>query len=102
MEVDGHTTPQVCAVTGATYRQLDHWARTGRVHPINGDDPGQGFSRLWAEPEITVIRYTIQLLTFGLDLDHAITYARQLGTAGIVVVRTPNMHLVIVIDEDQS
>ena len=34
---DGFRGPQVCALVGITYRQLDYWARTGLLRPSIAD-----------------------------------------------------------------
>ena len=33
MPEEGFRGPQVCAVVGITYRQLDYWARTNLLRP---------------------------------------------------------------------
>ena len=40
----GYRGPQVCAIVGITYRQLDYWARTGLVVYEVGKAPGSGKS----------------------------------------------------------
>jgi hypothetical protein len=31
VDIPGYSSPQVCEMTGLTYRQLDYWNRTGRA-----------------------------------------------------------------------
>ena len=39
---DGYRGPQVCALVGITYRQLDYWARTGLLRPSLAEAKGSG------------------------------------------------------------
>jgi DNA-binding transcriptional MerR regulator len=51
-----YSTADVCAMTGATYRQVDYWARRGL---IAGQDsgPGYGRCRIWTREQVsTVVR----------------------------------------------
>ena len=41
----GYRGPQVCAIVGITYRQLDYWARTGLLRPSLVDAKGSGSQR---------------------------------------------------------
>lgn len=48
-----YSTHEVAAITGATYRQCDHWARTGRItgQPA-GRGTGSGHRRRWTAAQI--------------------------------------------------
>lgn len=37
-----YTSGQICALTGATYRQLDHWERSGKLGEPRGRGSGNG------------------------------------------------------------
>jgi hypothetical protein len=48
--VDGEgrlSTIELCRRSGATYRQLDYWARLGILRPHGNSCPGTGVSRRW-------------------------------------------------------
>jgi|tagenome__1003787_1003787.scaffolds.fasta_scaffold20982623_9 hypothetical protein len=146
MEVT-HTSIEVCEKTGATYRQLDHWTRSGYIAPVaftkpnrskvertirrivkrerrkgvravetqqkhdiskytyykilETEDPsvdtpdrapatpGSGYTRVWAEPEVTVIGRMVRLVRSGLSPESAASVARADGehelTPGVFV-----------------
>ncbi|MFZ2272130.1 MerR family transcriptional regulator, partial [Corynebacterium variabile] len=43
----GYRGPQVCQITGITYRQLDYWTRTNLIHPSVAEATGSGSQRLY-------------------------------------------------------
>ena len=55
MNDDGtYSTVEVCRITGATYRQLDWWCRTGRIPgQPSGAATGSGRRRRWTDDQIT-------------------------------------------------
>lgn len=46
-----YTTPEVCEMTGATYRQVDHWARKGWI-PGQPAEVGSGMRRRWTPAQV--------------------------------------------------
>ena len=56
-----YSTMEVARLTGASYRQLDYWARTGR---IPGQDPGSvtgsGHQRRWTEEQVSRARALLE------------------------------------------
>jgi hypothetical protein len=44
----------VMAITGATYKQLDHWTRTGLLRPVNAL-PGSGMQREWRPIDVRAV-----------------------------------------------
>lgn len=52
-EAETYSTVQVCRLTGATYRQLDYWCRTGKIpgQPV-GSAIGSGNRRRWTPEQI--------------------------------------------------
>lgn len=54
----------VCALTGATYRQLDVWTRKGYVVPAQ-PATGSGSQRRWSGDELDRVR---QLVTRSAEL----------------------------------
>jgi DNA-binding transcriptional MerR regulator len=53
-----YTSPEVCALTGISYRQLDHWVRLGHVPGMTKDDvaPGSGFRRRFSQEQMDALR----------------------------------------------
>ena len=41
MAEEGYRGPQVCSIVGITYRQLDYWARTDLLLPVDHGGPGE-------------------------------------------------------------
>lgn len=93
------TTMDVVKQTGATYRQLDYWARSGYVAPAQAQTqhaeprpvaekvtPGSGHTRLWDDAEVAVIFVMVSLTGWGLAPAAAALAARSLVTDGIVYV----------------
>ncbi len=54
-------TKQVCKVTGATTRQLDHWDSKGLVKPSIQSASGRGSRRLYSYPDLVAIQTVKQL-----------------------------------------
>ncbi|HET9092928.1 MAG TPA: MerR family transcriptional regulator, partial [Acidimicrobiales bacterium] len=48
----GYRGPQVCKIVGITYRQLDHWDRTGLVSPSLAAARGSGTQRLYSYRDV--------------------------------------------------
>jgi DNA-binding transcriptional MerR regulator len=85
--------PQVCAIVGITYRQLDYWARTDLVRPSLADARGSGTQRRYSYRDLVRLKVVKNLLDAGVKLQvarKAIEYLREdLGedwaTASIVL-----------------
>lgn len=58
------TTPEVCAATGATYRQADYWCRVG-VTPTQVAARGSGSKRLYTPAQMLAVRLTVVLAALG-------------------------------------
>lgn len=59
MEPTSHQTfssAEVVRMTGATYRQLDYWCRTGLIPGQAGVVPGSGGRRLWTMTDVARAR----------------------------------------------
>ena len=71
---------------GITYRQLDHWTRTGLVTAANGETH-QGLPRTYDEAEARVVCWMARLVDTGIAPRTAARVARDLdasgGTAGL-------------------
>jgi hypothetical protein len=83
---EGLTGPQVCVLAGITYRQLDHWTRTGTLHAIGEDTPGTGSRRGYSEAEARIAGYIKKLLDAGFMVRAAAETARQLVETGWPVI----------------
>jgi len=69
--VEGFRGPQVCALVGITYRQLDYWARTGLLRPSITDARGSGTQRRYSYGDVIELKVIKQLLDAGLKLQQA-------------------------------
>lgn len=63
--------PQVCRITGVTYRQLDYWARTGLVTPSITQARGSGSKRAYAYSDLLEVKVIKSLLGAGVSLARA-------------------------------
>jgi len=72
-----YTSKEVEELTGASYRQLDHWVRRNWVRPIyNGR--GKGHDREWPRDELFVARFMVRLTQVGIAASQAAKVARAL------------------------
>ena len=67
----GFRGPQVCALVGITYRQLDYWARTGLLRPSITDATGSGSQRRYSYGDVLELKVIKRLLDAGLKLQQA-------------------------------
>ncbi|MGB7052120.1 MAG: MerR family transcriptional regulator [Acidimicrobiales bacterium] len=68
---EGFRGPQVCALVGITYRQLDYWARTGLLRPSITDATGSGSQRRYSYGDVLELKVIKRLLDAGLKLQQA-------------------------------
>jgi DNA-binding transcriptional MerR regulator len=68
-----YTTPQVAEITGATIRQLDHWARMEWIDL--GPAPGTGKSRSWNRRSMLTATMIVKLLTAGFTVERSVKIA---------------------------
>ena len=71
MTSEGFRGPQVCAIVGITYRQLDYWARTDLLRPSLADAKGSGTQRLYSYQDLLELKMIKQLLDAGVKLQQA-------------------------------
>lgn len=71
------TINEVSKRTGATFRQIDHWIRSGLIAPSLGAACGSGSSRKFSERDIALVAVGKILANAGLDLK----YLRPIGEA---------------------
>ena len=63
-----------------SYRQLDHWSRSGYLRPVqDGNGPGHG--RCWPAIEAEIARRMARLAAAGFELGAAARFARDLWPA---------------------
>lgn len=60
--------PEVCRITGVTYRQIDYWARTGLVTPSVTAATGSGSKRRYAYTDLVEVKVIKSLLDAGVSL----------------------------------
>lgn len=83
----GVSAQQMLELTGATYRQLDHWSRGGRILRPSEHNPGSGHPRTWPVEDVEVARCITRLTRLGLALEVAARVARSArGVDGLVRV----------------
>jgi DNA-binding transcriptional MerR regulator len=68
MAEDGFRGPQVCAIVGITYRQLDYWARTDLMRPSISEARGSGTQRRYSYRDLLELKVIKQLLDAGVSL----------------------------------
>jgi len=67
----GFSGPQVCRLTGVTYRQLDYWARTDLVTPSITPAQGSGSKRSYSYRDVLEVKVIKSLLNSGVSLARA-------------------------------
>ncbi len=81
---------QLSEVTGATYRQINHWTVKGYLTHLDlGDVLGRGTQRkgsgsdIMFEPtEVQIVTLVLELIAIGFEVDSAFRVARQLDASG--------------------
>ncbi|MDQ3106687.1 MAG: MerR family transcriptional regulator [Actinomycetota bacterium] len=76
----GFRGPQVCAIVGITYRQLDYWARTDLLRPSISEAKGSGTQRRYSYRDLLELKVIKRLLDAGIALQSArvaIGYLRE-------------------------
>lgn len=64
----GYRAPQVCAIVGITYRQLDYWARTEFMVPSLQQARGSGTQRLYSFADLVQLKVVKRLIDAGMDV----------------------------------
>ncbi len=67
----GYRGPQVCAIVGITYRQLDYWARTNLLRPSISEARGSGSQRRYSYGDLVRLKVIKRLLDAGISLAQA-------------------------------
>lgn len=79
---EGYRGPQVCAIVGITYRQLDYWARTDLLRPSLREARGSGSQRSYSYTDLVQLKVIKRLLDAGLSLRSARRAIDCLRSAG--------------------
>ena len=72
-----YTSARVCELTGCTYRQLDHWVRSGRI-AVEQPARGSGAQRLFSVEQTEVVYHAVRLVWAGFTLNAALMIAHDL------------------------
>jgi DNA-binding transcriptional MerR regulator len=68
MSATGFGARAVLSLTGISYRQLDHWARTGLVGSSVRQAAGRGSRRVYSFPDLVALRVVGQLREAGVSV----------------------------------
>ena len=71
MPEEGFRGPQVCAIVGISYRQLDYWARTNLLRPSISEAKGSGTQRRYSYRDLLELKVIKRLLDAGVSLQSA-------------------------------
>ena len=64
----GYTGPEVCNITGISYRQLDHWTTTKLITASVRNIKGSGFHRIYSFNDIVLVKLVNKLRSAGISL----------------------------------
>ena len=64
----GYTGPEVCKITGISYRQLDHWTTTNLIKASVRSIKGSGFHRIYSFNDIVLVKLVKKLRSAGISL----------------------------------
>ena len=64
----GYTGPEVCKITGISYRQLDHWTTSSLIQASIRNLKGSGFHRIYSFQDIIQIKLVNKLREAGVSL----------------------------------
>lgn len=78
------STTEAARALGLTWRQLDHWANKGYLHPEGGR--AHGVARVWPEPELRIAALMVRLAAAGMVLESAASVARSIVAFGLTEV----------------
>lgn len=79
---DWLTSVELCVEVGITYRQIDHWTRTGLLVPVDGNTPGQGHWHRYPPGQVARAKAVSALLKAGLYLPQIRKHIDQITSTG--------------------
>lgn len=94
------TLDDMLAGSGASYRQLDHWVRSGYLNPERrpGKDEdverGSGYERLWSVRDLRVATIMVRLTKIGLLAHVAADWAAAAVDHGVHTVDAEGVSLI--------
>ena len=93
---EGMQSLEVCARTGLTYRQLDHWVRVGVIKPSLRRAEGSGTYRLWSDEDVRILRVLNDMRGVA---DDTVDLSRLAGV--VAALRCTNWHGLLVITDGE-
>lgn len=86
------TAPELCVASGATYRQVDFWTKSGLLRPTR-EHEGSGNPRAYDVTELSVAILMTRMVKEGLMPQHACDLARDLLDFGTATFAGMTIHL---------
>lgn len=102
---EGYRGPAVCKIVGISYRQLDHWARTGLVEPSIRKAKGSGTQRLYSFDDVVRLKVVKRMLDAGVSLQRIRVAVDELRARGRTLADTllvSDGSSVLFLDDDQQ
>jgi DNA-binding transcriptional MerR regulator len=104
-ERQGFRGPAVSELVGISYRQLDHWTRTGLVTPSVRQADGSGSQRVYGFEDLVRLRVIKRLLDAGVSLERIRAALEELAAQGRTlsdVTLASDGRTVYAIDDDRQ
>lgn len=76
----GYRAPDVCTLTGCTYRQLDYWTTTGIITASINPGTGSGTARAYSYRDLVNVQIIVNLLATGISFKKMRTTLSHLHT----------------------
>jgi DNA-binding transcriptional MerR regulator len=102
---EGYRGPAVCKIVGISYRQLDHWARTGLVEPSIRKAKGSGTQRLYSFDDVVRLKVVKRMLDAGVSLQRIRVAVEELRGRGRTLADTllvSDGSTVLFLDDDEQ
>jgi DNA-binding transcriptional MerR regulator len=102
---EGYRGPAVCKIVGISYRQLDHWARTGLVEPSIRKAQGSGTQRLYSFDDVVRLKVVKRMLDAGVSLQRIRVAVDELRARGRTLADTllvSDGSTVLFLDDDEQ
>jgi len=105
--MDTLSSTSICRLSGASYRQLDYWTRTGVVVPSTAEAHGSGTQRRWSVDQVRVLTLLVRLSGRGCQSEALRAAARaaellpdEVWSARVVVNLDGEIRPIIGSDDD--
>jgi hypothetical protein len=96
----GYSTHEVTTVTGASYRQLDYWSRTGVLQSSLRSASGQGSRRLYSSDDVRAAAVLASLSTM-LDQTNG-SVSRDARAAAVRLIQNDDAARWLVLTHDSA